>query len=128
MGIIDWVGIYCLSLIALMKMVNCLLAPVQSICCSGSTTPLCREFQANDNERTAPPTASTATSSKGNPSPKPCRIFTITPDLPLTDDEWSVLSKGLTFILFCLHINEYCSRLDFEQFFCCLCFRAYFFN
>eukprot|EP00061_Rhincodon_typus_P005011 g23965.t1 len=29
----------------------------------------------------------TATSSTANPSPKPCRVFTIPPDLPLTEDK-----------------------------------------
>eukprot|EP00061_Rhincodon_typus_P002299 g17128.t1 len=34
----------------------------------------------------APPIVSTASSSRGDSSTQPCRVFTITPDLPLTED------------------------------------------
>eukprot|EP00061_Rhincodon_typus_P000520 g11953.t1 len=46
------------------------------------------------NANVAPPIASTASSSRGDSSTQPCRVFTIPPDLPLTEDEQSVLSKG----------------------------------
>eukprot|EP00061_Rhincodon_typus_P002782 g18447.t1 len=35
----------------------------------------------------APPTTSTASSSRGGRSAQLCRVFTIPPDLPLTEDE-----------------------------------------
>eukprot|EP00061_Rhincodon_typus_P016934 g45405.t1 len=66
------------------------------------------------------------TNATPSPSPKLCQVFTISPDLPLTKDEWSVLSKGLAFIPLHPHVNEFRSRLDVEHFFFRL--RAYFFN
>eukprot|EP00061_Rhincodon_typus_P014138 g40979.t1 len=74
------------------------------------------------------PSSNPATSFTPSASPKPCRIFTIPRDIPLTEDKWSVLSKGLTFIRLRLQINEYRSHLDFEHYFCHLRLCTYFFN
>ncbi|XP_072438985.1 uncharacterized protein [Chiloscyllium punctatum] len=78
-----------------------------------------------------PGTGSDPTSSSTptpDPSSRPCRVFTIPPDLPLTEDERSVLSKGLTFIPLRPRINEFNTRRDIEQFFRRLRLRAYFHN
>ncbi|XP_067867364.1 uncharacterized protein [Heterodontus francisci] len=47
----------------------------------------------------------------------PCRVFTIPSDLPPSETERSVLSKGLSFISLRTHLNEFHTRPDVELFF-----------
>eukprot|EP00061_Rhincodon_typus_P001416 g14741.t1 len=103
---------------------------VPSISETNSTTDI-KDAPANavlPTANVAAPTASAASSSRVYTSTQPCRVFTIPPDLPLTEDERSVLSKGLTFIPLHSNINEYRSRLDIEQFFYHLHLHTIFFN
>eukprot|EP00061_Rhincodon_typus_P007023 g28279.t1 len=70
------------------------------------------------NAEATPPTAPTASCSKVNTSLQPCQVFTIRPDLPLTEDErynGPILHLFLRYIDDCMGAAS-CSHEEPEQF------------
>ncbi|XP_072430882.1 uncharacterized protein [Chiloscyllium punctatum] len=74
------------------------------------------------------PAPTPSSSPKSGPNSQPCHVFTTPPDLPLSEDERLVLSRGLTFIPRRSRINEFNTWRDIEQFFRRLRLCAFFFN